>query len=88
LYKIPQYINKPLTFIGLELVEVVMIYVVVFLTYLSGSFIYFLVITGAVIWFIVAKRKNPQGFYRHALYFAGLYTLNIYPEFLKKDFIE
>ena len=88
MYKIPQYINKPLTFIGLELPEVVMIYVAIFFTYLSGSVVYFLIITGAVIWFIVVKRKNAQGFYRHALYFAGLYSLDLYPDFIKREFIE
>lgn len=88
MYKIPRYINKPLTFLGLELIEVVLIYVAVFYSYIAESFLYFVITLSTVIWLIWKKRNSPQGYYKHLLYFVSLYRLEHYPEFSQQEFLE
>jgi hypothetical protein len=88
MHKIPRYINKPLTFAGLELVEWVLIFVAIFYCWAASSAIYFLMSAAAIAWFIDKKRKSPYGFYRHFLYFCGLYQLDLYPEYSQKEFLE
>ena len=88
MYKIPKYINKPLTFLGLELIDVVLIYIAVFYSYIVSSTLYFFLSLAGVIWFIRAKKSNPQGFYKHVLYFVSLYRLDRYPHFHEQDFLE
>ena len=77
MYKIPRYINKPLTFIGLEMDEVALIYFAAFYGYAVESMIYFIILLVGVIWFIISKKRHPQGFYRHTLYFISLYRLDL-----------
>lgn len=88
MYKIPRYINKPLTFLGLELIEVVLIYVAVFYSYIAESPLYFVATLAAVIWLIWKKRNSPQGYYKHLLYFVSLYRLEHYPKFSEQEFLE
>jgi hypothetical protein len=88
MYKIPKYINKPLTFLGLELIDVVFIYVAVFYSYVVESPLYLILSLSGVVWFIQTKRKNPQGFYKHVLYFATIYKLDFYPSFMQQEFLE
>lgn len=88
MHKIPKYINKPLTFIGLELEEVALIVVATFYVYTAESWICFFLTTAAVFLFIRKKRKSPQGFYRHVLYFCGLYRLDHCPEYNQQEFLE
>jgi hypothetical protein len=88
MHKIPRYINKPLTFAGLELVELVLIVVAIFYCWAAESVLYFFLSAAAITWFIYKKRKSPQGFYRHVLYFCGLYRLDHYPDYSQKEFLE
>jgi uncharacterized membrane protein YphA (DoxX/SURF4 family) len=88
MHKIPRYINKPLTFVGLELVEVALIFIGIFYCWAAASVIYFFLTTAAIVWFIYKKRNSPHGFYRHVLYFCGLYELDHYPEYSQKEFLE
>ena len=88
MYPIPKYLNKPMTFIGLELDEVLFVYAAAFYSYVTQSIICFSIMIVGVFWYMKAKRKYPQGFFRQSLYFASLLELDGYPPFLEKEFIE
>ena len=88
MYKIPKYINKPLQFLGLELIDVVAIYAVILIVWIAKSWLYFLCLTAIVAKFIHLKKKNPQGFFKHILYFLGRYELDHYPAFSEQEFLE
>jgi type IV conjugative transfer system protein TraL len=88
MYKIPRYINKPLTFIGLEMDEVALIYFAAFYGYMVQSPVHFILLLAGAIWFILSKKRHPQGFFRHALYFISLYKLDNYPNYSKQEFLE
>jgi hypothetical protein len=89
MYKIPRYINQPLKFLGrLELVDIATLYFAVFYSYLANSYIYTLFLLAAAIYFIQRKKKKPQGYCKHLLFYLGLYRPDRYPAFSKQEFLE
>ncbi len=88
MYKIPTYINKPLTYVGLELIDVVLIYAAGFYSYVVESGLYLLISMTIVIWFIRKKKNSPQGYCKHLLYYVALYNPDIYPEYKQQEFLE
>jgi type IV conjugative transfer system protein TraL len=88
MHKIPKYINKPLRFLGFELIDIVMLYVAVFYAYVAKSTIYLFLLLAAAIYFIQKKKKSPQGFCKHILYYLGLYKVDRYPAFSEQEFLE
>jgi hypothetical protein len=87
-YKIPRYINKPLTYLGLELIDIVAIYVGLFYCYIAESFVHTVLTIIAVIWFLYKKKNSPQGYFKHLLYCASLLKPDMYPDFSEQEFLE
>jgi hypothetical protein len=88
-YKIPRHINRPITFVfGADLIELGAVYCTFIYMYVIRYPPYFPFVIGLLAAFIVIKRKNPQGFFKHLAYVFGLSQLDYYPKFSQQEFLE
>lgn len=88
MYKIPRYLNKPLTYVGLEREEVILLYMCGGYGFLIKSWVAFFVGASLSICLIKIKRDHPPGFLKHILYSFCLYKMSYYPRGDQKYFIE
>jgi type IV conjugative transfer system protein TraL len=88
MYPVPRYPNDPLTFIGMEMDEVVIGFLGLFYAFAVKKFIVFLLVVGAVYLYVKAKRKYPPGFLKHGMYMVSMFELDYYPDCQRQLFIE
>jgi hypothetical protein len=88
MYSIPQFVNKPMKYIGLETDEMSIIYGAVALSIFTQSRWVFFILLVISVFLIRKKRKCPPGFLKHLLFFMSLYKVAPYPEYSKQIFLE
>lgn len=88
MYEIPRYLNKPLTYVGMELEEILLIYFSAAYAFMVKSWLAFFVLAVISVFLIKLKRGRPPGYFKHLLYSLSLYKLNYYPDATRKSFIE
>lgn len=86
--EIPQYLNKPLQYIGLELTEICYAYMGIFYAFIVKSTMVALIWVALMIWFVKYSRASPPGFLKHLLYAFSMYDLEHYPDAQRQNFIE
>ena len=85
---IPQYLNKPLQYIGLELTEIMYAYMGLYYAFIVKSTLVAVIWAGLMIWFVKYSRSSPPGFMKHALYTFSMFELEYYPDAQRQFFIE
>lgn len=88
MYEIPRYLNKPLKYIGLELTEIMFVYMGMFYAFMVRSTLAALIWAGIMIWFVKFSRASPPGFLKHYLYAFSMFELEHYPDAQRQNFIE
>jgi len=88
MYRVPRYPNKPLTFVGMEHDEVVLLFLGLFYAFAVKHIIVAAIAVGLTVWYVQIKRQNPPGFFKHGLYIVSMFELDHYPDCQRQEFIE
>lgn len=78
----------PFMVLNLEPDEQMMIVTALMMTFVIGSWYMWLLLFLGPYSYIKTKRKYPRGFFKHTLYFLGFTSLEGYPTYHEKEFIE
>lgn len=85
--RMPRYLHKPIQILWFDANEVLILVVFYMIAMTFGGLAWLTLIAGPAI-IIPYKRKQPRGYFSHALYCAGFAKLNGYPIPLSKTFRE
>ncbi|MDO9566372.1 MAG: type IV conjugative transfer system protein TraL [Candidatus Desulfaltia sp.] len=83
----PQYLASPLQVLWFEGDDLAIMLISFVIASVFHGFWWLLIIVGPWL-YIKTKRKYPQSFLKHMMYFSGIKTLKYYPIFFKDKFLE
>ncbi|WP_339145180.1 hypothetical protein [Pseudoalteromonas galatheae] len=85
--RMPRYIHKPLQILWFDVNEVVILVIFYLAAMTFGGLMWLTLIIGPAL-IIPYKRKQPRGFFQHAMYLLGYAKLWGYPLPVSKKFKE
>lgn len=83
----PQYLNSPLQVLWFEADQIAITMICFVLASVFGGWVWTVLFAGPYV-YTKAKRKYPQSFLKHMMYFSGVKTLPHYPAYFEQEFIE
>lgn len=83
----PQYLSSPLQVLWFETDQIAITMICFVLASVFGGWAWSLVFAGPYV-YTKAKRKYPQGFLKHMMYFSGIKMLPYYPGYFEQEFME
>ena len=86
--RFPKYLSSQIHVLWWELDEVATILMCFGMAMIFGGLIWWLSLFIVPYIYSRAKKGAPKGFFKHLIYFAGLGTLDGYPTFYERNFVE